>query len=135
MSVVLSAYLVIFKQWIFSRFQLIKIVNNIISFITIINTNTSTFIVNQYIFHFLLVVSTGPKFPARPGPQIFLFKAARLGINILQNLYNCLNIFWRGQKLMKILLSTGIICNLISEQSQTCWILKTKILFLEFQAT
>ena len=27
---------------------------------------------------------------------------------------------------MKILLSTGIICYLISVQSQICWILKTK---------
>ena len=40
-------------------------------------------------------------------------------INILQNLYNGLNVL-RGAKLMKILLSTGLICDLISEQSQTC---------------
>ena len=30
---------------------------------------------------------------------------------------------------MKILLSTGLICDLISVQSQTCWILKTNIIF------
>ena len=30
---------------------------------------------------------------------------------------------------MKILLSTGIICDLISEQSQTCWISKQKIIY------
>ena len=49
-------------------------------------------------------------------------------INISQNLYNGLNIVW-GEKLMKILLSTGIICYLISVQLQTCWILKTKYYF------
>ena len=58
---------------------------------------------------------------------MFLFGPARLGINILQNLYNGFKYIFKGeQKLMKILLSTGIICNLISLQSQTCWILKTK---------
>ena len=30
---------------------------------------------------------------------------------------------------MKILLSTGIICDLISVQSQTCWISKQNIIF------
>ena len=62
----------------------------------------------------------------RPGP-------ARPAINILQNLYNGLKNFVLGgeQKLFKILLSTGIICNLISVnlQSQTCWLLKTNIIF------
>ena len=63
-------------------------------------------------------MSTGFKFPARPG------------INILQNLYNDLTIFCEGgQKLMKILLSISIICNLISVQLQTCGILKTKYYF------
>ena len=28
--------------------------------------------------------------------KLFLFGPARLGINILQNLYNGLNIFWEG---------------------------------------
>ena len=39
-----------------------------------------------------------------------------------------------GGELMKILLSTGIIWNLISVQiqSQTCWILKTKYYFYNF---
>ena len=63
---------------------------------------------------FVLEVSTGPKFPARPGPQIFLFCPARPAINILQNLYNGLNYFFGGGD-MKISLSTGIICDLISE--------------------
>ena len=69
--------------------------------------------------YFILEVSTAPKFPARPG------------INILQNLNNGLIIFCGegGQKLMKILLSMGIICNLISVQLQTCQILKTKYYF------
>ena len=34
---------------------------------------------------------------------------------------------------MKILLSTGIICDLISVQSQICWILKTKYYFQNFR--
>ena len=36
---------------------------------------------------------------------------------------------------MKIMLSTGIICDLISVnlQSQTCWILKTKYYFKNFR--
>ena len=40
-----------------------------------------------------------------------------------------------GLKLFKILLSTGIISNLISVnlQSQTCWILKTKYYFQNFR--
>ena len=40
-----------------------------------------------------------------------------------------------GQNLMKILLSTGIICDLINVnlQSQTYWILKTKYYFLDFR--
>ena len=73
----------------------------------------------------------GPKFPARPGRQILLLGPARPGINILQNLYNGLNCFVGegGQKLRKILLSTDIICDLISVQSQTCSILKTKYYF------
>ena len=56
---------------------------------------------------------------------------ARPAINILQNLYNGLNFgfFLGGGELMKILISTGIICDLISEQSHTCWILKTKYYF------
>ena len=54
------------------------------------------------------------------GPARKLFCSARPGINILQNLYNGLNMFWGGQKLMKILLITNIICDLISVQSQTC---------------
>ena len=58
-----------------------------------------------------------------------VFCSARPGINILQNLYNGLNIWGGEQKLMKILLSTGIICDLISVQSQTCRILKTKYYF------
>ena len=43
-------------------------------------------------------------------------------INKLQNLYNGLNIFEWKQKLIKILLSTGIIlvCDLINIQLQTC---------------
>ena len=76
---------------------------------------------------FILEVSTLPKFLAGPAN---CFCSARPGINILQNLYNGLNIFLgRGQKLMKILLSTGIICDLISVQLQTCGILKTKYYF------
>ena len=65
--------------------------------------------------------------PARPA-NYFCSAPARLGINILQSLYNILNIFFGGkrQKLKKILLSMRIICDLISGQSQTCWILKTK---------
>ena len=39
--------------------------------------------------------------------------------------------FWG--ELMKILISTGIICDLISEKSQTCWILKTKYYFYNFR--
>ena len=77
---------------------------------------------------FILEVSTVPKFPARPAN---LFCSARPGINILQNLYNGLTIFCGGvgQKLMKILLSTRIIFDLISVQLQTCGILKTKYYF------
>ena len=60
-------------------------------------------------------------FSARPGQ-------ARPKINILQNLYNGLNI-GGGQKLMKILLSTGIICDLISVQSQTVGSSKQNIIF------
>ena len=61
----------------------------------------------------------------------FFVRPARPGINILQNLYNGLTIFCGegGQKLMTILLTMGIICNLISEQLQTCGILKTKYYF------
>ena len=77
----------------------------------------------------LLKVSTKPKFPDRPANVFVRSGQARPRINILQNLYNCLNIFKGGQKLIKILLSTGIICYLISVQSQTCWILKTKYYF------
>ena len=59
--------------------------------------------------------------------------SARPGINtrILQNLNNGLTIFCGegGQKFMKILLSMGIICNLIRVQLQTCQILKTKYYF------
>ena len=74
--------------------------------------------------------------PARSA--IFLFGSARPGIIILQNLYNGLNICFGwgggGQKLMKILLNTDIICDLITIisvnlQSQTCWILKKYIMF------
>ena len=78
---------------------------------------------------FILEVSTVPKFPARPAN---FFCSARPGINILQNLYNGLTIFCEvgcGQNLMKILLSTGIIFDLISVQLQTCGILKTKYYF------
>ena len=59
------------------------------------------------------------------------FCSARPGINILQNLYNSLTTFCGEvrQKLMKILLSMGIICDLISVQLQTCEILKTKYYF------
>ena len=32
----------------------------------------------------------GPKFPARPDPQIFLFGSAGPGINALQNFYKSL---------------------------------------------
>ena len=59
---------------------------------------------------FILEVSTVPKFPARPAN---IFCSVRPGINILQNLYNGLTIFCGGkgggQKLIKFLLSTGII--------------------------
>ena len=77
--------------------------------------------------YFILEVSTAPKFPARPT----FFCSARPGINILQNLNNGLtNFCGEGeQKLMKILLSMGIICNLISVQLQTCQILKIKYYF------
>ena len=76
--------------------------------------------------YFILEVSTAPKFPARPA-NFFV----RPGINILQNLYNGLTTFCGegGQKLMDILLSMGIICDLISVQLQTCGILKTKYYF------
>ena len=64
----------------------------------------------------LLEVLTKPKFPA--APSIFFVRPGQVRprINILQNFYNGLIIFWGGvwQKLMKILLSTGIICYLIS---------------------
>ena len=75
--------------------------------------------------YFILEVSNAPKFPARPAN---LFCSARPGINILQHLYNGLTIFSGegGHKLLKILLSMGIICDLISVQLQTCGILKTK---------
>ena len=43
--------------------------------------------------------------------------------------FDFLKVWWGGQKLMKILLSTGIICDLISVQLQTCWIPKTKYYF------
>ena len=52
------------------------------------------------------------------GPARKLFCSARPGIK-LQNLYNGLNMLGGGQKLMKILLSTGIICDFISVQLQT----------------
>ena len=69
-----------------------------------------------YIRGVTLAEISGPAHPSN-----CLFGPARLGINILQNLYNGLNIFLMGeQKLMKIFLSTGIICDLISVQSQTC---------------
>ena len=82
--------------------------------------------------YFILEVSTSqPHRNFRPGPQIVLFGLARSGINILQNLYNSLTIFCGEgvQKLMKILLSMGIISDLISVQLQTCEILKTKYYF------
>ena len=60
------------------------------------------------------------KFPARPANCFVRPGQARLEINILQNLYNYLNNFWRDKTLIKLLLSTGIICNLSTEQSQTC---------------
>ena len=74
---------------------------------------------------FILEMSTVPKFSARPAN---CFCSARPGINILQNLYNGLTMGGGGggQNLMKILLSTGIIFDLISVQLQTCGILKTK---------
>ena len=75
---------------------------------------------------FILKVSTVPKFPDQPAN---IFCVALPGINILINLYNGLTIFYGkngGQNLIKILLSTGIICDLISEQIQTCEILKRK---------
>ena len=74
----------------------------------------------------ILEVSTGLKFPARK-----MFCSARPGINILQNLYKGLTIFCGGggQKIMKILLSTSIIRDVISVQLQTCGILKTKYYF------
>ena len=64
-------------------------------------------------------MSTGPKFPARIGPQIILVSPA---INILQNLYNGLKLLFGGggTKTHEILLSTGIICDLINVQSQIC---------------
>ena len=83
-------------------------------------------------------MSTVPKFPAPPAN---LFCSARPGINVLQTLYNGLNFVfvwgggrWRkGHKpLMKILLSTGIICNFINVQSQNP---SNKKIFSEFWAT
>ena len=58
----------------------------------------------------ILEMSSGPKFPARPGPQLFC--SGRPGINILKDLYNGLYFIlflWGGgaQTPMKILLSTG----------------------------
>ena len=78
---------------------------------------------------FILEVSTVPKFFARLAN---LFCSTRPGINILHNLYNGLTIFCGGgggQNLMKILLSTGIIFDLISLQLQTFGIFKTKYYF------
>ena len=46
------------------------------------------------VLQYTLEMSTVPKFLARHGPQIVLFGPARLGINILLNLCNGLNIFW-----------------------------------------
>ena len=61
-------------------------------------------------------------FSARAGPQLIYYKICTMVKKF---------ILGGGQKLFKILLSTGIICNLISLnlQSQTCWILKTKYYF------
>ena len=80
--------------------------------------------------YFILEVSTGLKWPAN-----CFVRPARPKINILQNLYNGLTIFCGegGHKLMKILLSMGIICDLISVQLQTCKILKTKYYFYNFR--
>ena len=73
--------------------------------------------------YFILEVSIAPKFPAQPA----IFCSARPGINILQNLYIGLNIFCgERRKLIKILLSMGIICELLSVQLLACGILKTK---------
>ena len=81
------------------------------------------------LYFILLEVSTAPKFPARPANCFVRPNPARPGINILQNLYNGLTIFCGegGQKLMKILLSMSIICDLLSVHMQTCGILKTQI--------
>ena len=66
---------------------------------------------------------------ARPA-NFFLYNPARLGINILQKFIQWFKyIFKGGQKLMKIFLSTGIICDLISLQSQTCGFSKQNIIF------
>ena len=62
--------------------------------------------------------------------KFVLFGPSRLGINILQNLYNGLNIFrGGGTKTYEKFVKSGIICDLIIVQSQTCWILKTKYYF------
>ena len=65
------------------------------------------------------------------GPARKFFCSAWPRINILQNLYNCLTHFCGEgkQKLMKILLNMGIICDLISVQLQPCEIIKTNIIF------
>ena len=69
------------------------------------------------------ISGTARKFFVRPGQ-------APPRINILQNLYIGLNSgFEGGDKNIKILLSTVVICYLISVQSLTCWILKTKYYF------
>ena len=66
--------------------------------------------------------------PARPAN---CFCSARpVSELILQNLYNGLNIFvWRGDKILRNFVKYDIICDLVSVQSQTCWILKTKYYF------
>ena len=58
-----------------------------------------------------------------PARKCLLFGPARLKISILQNLYNGLNILGK-QRLINILLSTNIMCDVISVQSKTCSILK-----------
>ena len=102
------------------KLNIFQVLNRVVNYFILI------YMLNLY---FILEVSTGPKFPARPANV--LFGQARLGINILQNFAQQFNYFlWGGgQKLMKILLSSGIICDLISVQLQTCGILKTKYYF------
>ena len=86
---------------------------------------------NLYFIMFILEVSTVPKFQALPANFLC---SARPGINILQNVYNGFIIFGgRGrQNLMKILLSTGIIFDLISVQLQTCGTSIQNIIFRIF---